>query len=170
MNEGNSCFVADQIARDGSLHSGDIMAWPGHTLLIDQVGTDPFGLDQLRRNGDLTSAQSCDRPSLEVLNNLNFTIIQSGAMGDLPAARIKASDYVRNSSAPVKEHFLNMWKKACYAQLDPNFSETFSNLSGFRMLRHKGDKDPRCLFPPENTPKMANENECTQGCKEEVNT
>lgn len=167
MNERNSCFRRDALSSGSDLQSGDIVAWNGHTLMVDQVGQDPLGIERLNSQGRLNSRVSCDRISEdEIASLLNFTILQSSGSGNFPAARMKAKDYAQYADV-AQDHFSNLFRMACYAQFASDRGRRFQSETATTFLRHKGDEDPRCSFPQDSTPKLKNE-ECTRGCPQEV--
>jgi hypothetical protein len=47
LNERNSCFASPRFSGSESIKSGDILAWSGHVIMIDKVGADPFGLENM---------------------------------------------------------------------------------------------------------------------------
>lgn len=167
MNERNSCFRRDALSTGSDLQAGDIVAWNGHTLMVDQVGSDPLGIERLKTQGRLSNRTSCDRVTdEEIMSLLNFTILQSSGSGNFPAARMKAKDYAQYADVAL-DHFSNMFKMACYAQFSSDRGTRLRSQVQTTLLRHKGDSDPRCSFPEESKPKLKNE-ECTQGCPQEV--
>jgi hypothetical protein len=158
-NEKNSCFNRPIMTPGKTMSSGDIIAYPGHTFMIDQVGEDPLGIEAAKREGRFPrTAKGCSRMEPK-RKNLNFSIIQSSGFGDMPAMRIEASKY--SGAFPA---IRNLIVKACLGEFNQSYKpKAFGTL----LLRHKGNSDSRCTFSEEQTPKLKGE-ECTQGCTQEI--
>lgn len=93
-NNGLSCISRQKsISNGATLNPGDIIAQAGHVVMVDQVGTDPFGIARITRAVDCTAAQL---PS----SRFNFTITQSSAsLGGIGLNRFKISDFLAGDSS-----------------------------------------------------------------------
>lgn len=167
FNERNSCFTRPGFTKDQTLMSGDVVAWNGHTFMIDKVGRDPFGIEKAKANGRFPhSISGCSRYQ-PAKSDLDFTLIQSTGAGNLPAMRIEAKNYGGQSI----RSYLNMSIQACRAQFANSEGQTTvvrpGNRTPVALLRHKGSSDPRCSFATNQIPRLAGE-QCTQGCFKET--
>lgn len=158
-SDSNSCFRRPSFSKNNTIQSGDIIAYPGHTFMIDKVGEDPFAIEQLKRAGRFPrSAAGCNRLEMP-RRQLDFTIIQSSGYGDMPAMRIEAKNY-----PAAYQEMRNLFVQACMAEFQdvatrPQF--------GSVLLRHKGNENPACVFSEEQRPTLRGES-CTGGCPQEL--
>lgn len=162
-NSKNSCFNRPNFQKNETIKPGDVIAWRGHTFMIDRVGKDPFGIEKAKTAGRFPrTIANCARFQPPV-SHLDFTIIQSTGTGSLPAMRVEARNY---SSGTTLRSYLNLAVQACRAQFTSGVVAPTPN-RGTTLLRHKGNSDPRCMMDEEQIPKLKGE-ECTEGCFKET--
>jgi hypothetical protein len=155
----NSCFNRPQMTAQKTIQPGDVIAYPGHTYMIDEVGDDPFGFAQARQRGKFpSSAIGCHRFEVRK-QDLDFTIIQSSGYGDMPAMRIRAKDYYSGYT-----QLRNMAVQACLAHFGQPMN---TSRLGSVILRHKGAENPKCVFTEDKKPSLRGE-QCTGGCKKDL--
>lgn len=166
FTEKNSCFNRPSFTKNSTIQAGDVVAWNGHTFMIDTVGKDPFGIEKAKAKGTFASSISACNRFQPPRSDLDFTIIQSTGAGNLPAMRIEAKNYGGTSV----RSYLNLAIQACKAQFTNAQGSDFVAMPERRnpvaLLRHKGSSDPKCSFSPDKIPRLAGE-ECTQGCFKE---
>ncbi len=173
-NQG-SCLRVVDFSEYSSVLPGDIVVFrnqksgPGHTMLIDAVGDDPFGLAKMK------SEEDCRMRYGE--KEMAFTISQAGShAGRLALTRHEAKSVVRNSSA-ISPILFEMGLMACYAkvekqnrsaQLKPSLSyddrQDLSQIRQAAILRHVGKENSDCVLPNDQTVKLVGE-ECLNSCE-----
>ena len=130
---GLSCLAPVTMNKNLWLQSGDIVALPGHVFMIDQVGSDPFGLQ-----GILSKSQCT--PQLIRVANFDFSVIQSSpSKGGVGINRILAKDYLETSDK-FREAFVDFAVRTCKAK----FGEKPGLAKGIATItRHLGT--PECF-------------------------
>lgn len=127
------CFDRISVSPNQSIVSGDIMAINGHVVMIDQAGSDPFGIKKM------TTLKQCE--NLDVVN-FDFTIMQSSpSKGSIGINRYRANDYLPEAGRAMQEGFLKYAKAACTAWVESKkYTPAYSSVG---IIRHKGT--PECL-------------------------
>lgn len=127
---GNGLDCLERVSFDttSSVQPGDIIARPGHVIIVDSVGSDPFGLAKITKVADCTSAKL---PS----SKYNFNVLQSASMkGGLGVNRIPASEYVKVTTSWASG--INFYAiKACKAKFGTKSNAAYSD--GLAFVRHK---------------------------------
>lgn len=158
----NSCFERVTFEPPATLQPGDLIVFPGHVMIVDLVGPDPFGFERMKQEGTFPRNRSgCyglnPRPEY-----LNFSVIQSAGFGDMAAMRIHARHYIRpnrSSEGVVYNRFRDIYEAACLAYFDGK--SRFKPRRGSNILRHRNT--PECRFDSKNWPRLVGE-ECTGLC------
>ena len=175
----DSCFESPVADIKNLIKSGDIInSGSGHVVMIDKVGQDPFRIEEILdqyRDGTLSKEAALKACSKLDLARFNLVIIHSTSRRMSPnggdgilresakaitsgtakgALRIYARSACRHfiSQYPMSDNPFNV-------NADLEFSEAFS--SNVSVQRHKGMKDPRCVYPTK--PKIQGE-ECVKDC------
>lgn len=126
------CLDRIQVGMNQNLKAGDIMSIKGHTVLIDELGDDPWGM----RNVD--SKSECERITED---DLDFIILQSSpSKGAVGINRYQVQDYLKESSS-MKNAFLKYAKAHCVSSFDQKVSKPVWGDAS--IIRHKGT--PECL-------------------------
>lgn len=164
----NSCLERPMFEPNNSLKSGDILAMQGHALIIDRVGSDPFGIKAMKQEGSFPkSVDQCSRINPDP-DLLNFTIIQSGGYGDKTAMVGEAKVLMGKKSPLMYSSLRDLFKAACQAEFKGSAQATpKTRYSKTALLRHKGVNNPECVFAEDNKPKLLGQ-ECTGDCLEEA--
>lgn len=157
----NSCFAQPGFTSENTILPGDIIAYSGHTFMIDTVGKDPFGLDKMKARGvSMSKASDCDRLPSDADKLFDFRLIQSTGDGSLAISRTEASVYLRRSG--LKNLMDSLLNQACLAKVSGNkVAVKYSNKAN--LLRHRGGEVPGCLIPKEQIPRMTGE-ACVAAC------
>ncbi len=144
---GWNCYDSVKVAPNAYIQAGDIAAVEGHVVMIDQVGTDPFGLAKAN------TPVSCGSLSYK---NFDFAIIQSSpSKNSLGINRFVIKDYLVNEPK-MRTMFLGYAQQACMSKFDKNVRTPVT--SAYGIIRHKQTRS--CLAP-----KMALRNEsCIAQC------
>ncbi len=146
---GLTCLSKITVSPDRSLLAGDIVAIAGHVFMIDEVGRDPFGLDNINRMADCSKVSS---------NDFDFTIIQSSnSKNGIGINRYRGSDYLREVGDTIRSGMEKYAEYACQSRF--NYKTIRPNVSGLSIVRHIGT--PECLA---NRVKFEKE-ECVQECR-----
>ncbi len=161
FTEKNSCFSSPTMTADTTIQPGDIIAFSGHTFMIDTVGKDPFGLDKMKiRGGRIKSKQDCYNLPDDAEENFDFRIIQSAGLGSLAVSRTEASTYISKSN--LMRYVEPFMISACIAKVTGQKMTSPKNLRT-ALLRHRGSEVPGCLIPKNQMPHMTGE-ECVASC------
>lgn len=132
---GFTCFENITVNSKQSIKPGDIMGISGHVVSIDTVTNDPFGLSFLKNEKDCNTIN---------YKNFDFTIAQSSpSKNGIGINKFKISDYLDESSATMRNGFVEMGKQACLAKFQNTSIKPKSSSWGF--IRHKGTAE--CLAP-----------------------
>ncbi len=127
-----SCFSRINVSGSGGLRPGDLATIRGHIVAIDQVGNDPFGIQEI------TSLSQCDAIDGR---KFDFVVIQSSpSKNSIGIHRHRAYDYL-SGEATMKKLFVDYAKAACKARL--NGTTVKPMLSDMSIIRHLGT--PECL-------------------------
>lgn len=148
-NNNMSCLQKISVTSQSTLHAGDIVAIYGHVVMIDSVGSDPFGISNAGSATECSNLQA---------SGFDFVIIQSDpSFGGIGINRYKASDYLYNDST-MRE---GMEKYAYYACLAHFKKTTYTpNLGKLSVIRH--NLSSSCMG---NRVKLEQES-CVQDCSE----
>lgn len=134
-NNGLSCFDVQTINANNRLKAGDVIAVPGHVVLVDSVGADPFGVR------DISSLNDCRLEKMDP-TKFDFVVIQSSPYKNaIGISKSLARDYIPTSeklTEGLKVHALN----ACRAQfkVGPVTKDPLAHI-----IRHK--ESGSCLAP-----------------------
>jgi hypothetical protein len=89
QKNGLSCMAKITVTPKSDLKAGDIVAVQGHVLMIDSVGSDPFGLNGIK------TADGCSKIEAK---NFDFAVIQSSPSKNAAGInRYQAKDYLYES-------------------------------------------------------------------------
>jgi hypothetical protein len=128
-NNGLTCMDAMNFLNPTNIQPGDLIVEHGHVIMIDQLGSDPFGLNRF------TSLSQCQPSNINV-SQFNFVINQSSPVnGGLGMNRYLASDYFRQNStmAVGLQHYA-----ASLCQIKFGAAAAFST-SLISIVRHSSD-------------------------------
>lgn len=108
---GLSCFAPVSFKGTDTIRPGDILASGGHIMIIDTVGSDPFGIAGMTREADCElSKMTSDR--------FQMTYLQSGsAKGGLGISRIRPQKFLPDDEAPMDDGMRDYAVAACRAKL-----------------------------------------------------
>lgn len=149
QSNGLRCLAKITVSKTNSIKSGDVAAINGHVVMLDDVGTDPFGLNKITKAEDCTSSKI-------LTSNWNFTIAQSSpSKSGIGINRFAAKDYLKESST-YKNGLMNYAVAACRAKFGLSATVDTTNLS---VVRHK--KTAECKAPA----LQANKEDCVDSCK-----
>lgn len=144
---GLTCLSKISVTSANSIQSGDIVAVSGHVLLIDKMGTDPFGIRSARTESDCSKITS---------DSFDFSVGQSSpSKNGIGINFYEARNYLP-TSAKFKTGLEKYAYYACLAKVN-NRSYT-PNLGTLSVVRHKGTA--ACMAP---RVKMARES-CIETC------
>ncbi|WP_413291475.1 hypothetical protein [Bdellovibrio sp. HCB337] len=126
QKNGLSCLAKITLTPTSNLKAGDIVAVPGHVLMIDSVGNDPFGL-----NGAKTT-EDCEKLSV---SNYDFVVIQSSpSKNAVGMNRYQARNYLPEAEK-MKAGLERYAYYACLARV--NNQNYTPNLGTLSVIRHK---------------------------------
>lgn len=127
-SSGFTCFNNVTATPTTSILPGDILGVNGHVVIVDKVGSDPFGLRRLK------SISDCD--SINSSTYFDFVVSQSSpSKGGVGLNRYLAKDYLKESTKMMTA-FVGVAKAACQAYFGGKNVATPS--SAYGILRHKG--------------------------------
>jgi hypothetical protein len=153
QSNGLTCLSKITVTPSMSLKAGDIVAVPGHVIIIDRVGADPFGIATVQ------SASDCSKITSD---SFDFTIAQSSPSKEgVGINRSIAKDYLPTSEK-MKAGLQKYAYYACLAKFNSkNYTPSLGTLS---VIRHKGTTacmDKRVVLARES---------CIQSCSSGVFT
>jgi|GEM_PF-2183411 len=133
-NSGWTCYDSVKVAPNLFIQAGDIAAIQGHVVMIDQVGSDPFGLANVK------TPSECSALSYK---NFDFAIIQSSpSKNSMGINRFTVKDYLVG-----EPHMQNMFtgyaQQACLSKFDKLIRTPVT--SAYGIIRHK--QIASCLAP-----------------------
>lgn len=132
-----------------SFSPGILMANSGHILMVDEVGSDPLGLNQV------TSQSQCRNLNA---SHFDFTVIQSSnSKNGVGMNRFKASDYFGSGNS-MREPLIEYQRAHCVARFTGG-AQPYSN-ARLALVRHRKE-DPACVAPERVA--LANES-CVATC------
>jgi hypothetical protein len=127
QSNGLTCLSKISVASSVSMKAGDIVAVKGHVILIDKVGSDPFGIANAKTTAD------CDKLSV---SNFDFVVAQSSPSKEgVGINYFEARDYLPTSEK-MRTGLLKYAYYACLAKVN---SKTYTpNVGTLSVVRHKG--------------------------------
>ncbi|MFP5520455.1 MAG: hypothetical protein ACLGGX_11165 [Bdellovibrionia bacterium] len=121
------CLKNIEVSPQQTIAAGDIVAVYGHVFIIDEVGSDPLGLQQAKNEAQCETLTSQD---------FDFRILQSSnSLGGVGINRFEGSEYLE-TSPKFKEGFEKLAKESCRARFQKK--TTTPNLGIMAVVRHKG--------------------------------
>ena len=149
QNNGMSCLQKITLSPKDNLRAGDIVAVQGHVLMIDSVGSDPFGLNTVKSASQCASLTAKD---------FDFVVAQSSpSKNGIGINRYEAKDYLYESDK-MKAILEKYAYYACEAKFNnKNYTPSFGTAS---VIRHTMTAD--CLG---TRIKLAQES-CIQSCSQ----
>lgn len=146
---GLSCFDYVKFEKSDSIKPGDILASQGHVVMVESVGSDPFGIAKF------VLPLQCAKENMSV-SRFDFTILQSGSLKNgLGIDRIRAADYFAEGGA-MAEALIDHAVNACLA--NTRGTSVVSKAAKANFVRHLGTKE--CMDQPV---RLAHE-ECIMAC------
>jgi hypothetical protein len=122
QKNGLSCFSPITVSAKQHLLGGEVVASSGHIIMIDDVGTDPFGVKNIKNPAD------CNLRTISS-ENFNFSIIQSSPYKNaIGIGKSKASAYLKESSS-MRAGFEKYAVSACQAQFGKNQTPKVSEIT-----------------------------------------
>lgn len=127
QNNGLTCLNKISVTATTSLKAGDIVAVPGHVLMIDRAGADPFGIAKAKTTSDcnnITPAQ------------FDFSVAQSSPNKEGVGINHYEARYYLPTSSKMQAGLLKYAYYACLAKV--NAKAYTPNLGTLSVVRHKG--------------------------------
>lgn len=148
QSNGLRCLEKIKVSKTSTIEAGDIIAINGHVMMVDEIGDDPFGLD------DINSSSDCSKVSSA---KFGFVISQSSpSKGGIGINRYRFSDYAAGSTT-FKKGVEAYAFAACKAKFGGSATVSSPNLS---IIRHKGTAECKAAKA------LTEENEdCVSSCK-----
>jgi hypothetical protein len=126
-SNGLSCLAPVASKAGDSLRNGDILASTGHIVMIESVGSDPFGIERLQKVSDCRTENISHK-------NFDFAMLHSSpTKGGVGINRSKAADYLDESSA-MRSALVDYAIAACKAKFG---QPSTVKPSTARLVRHK---------------------------------
>lgn len=163
----NSCMENPVMDSNSTIKAGDVInASSNHTLIIDKVGNDPFGLNKVQ------SVEGCNSLSIK---DFNFSIMQSSTKYKVSGIhRMNIKTYYGH----IKHPLVKLGRKVCKTKFTKKPIQLKKERAGsyrpkgssknvpvfFGVLRHKGKTEPGCTF---DTPPKIKGGECVDNCFKE---
>ncbi len=131
QKNGLTCFDYANFKNNDNLKSGDIIAKAGHVVIVQAVGSDPFGIKDIRQESDcLLSNMS--------LSRFDFTLIQdSPDKGGVGIQSSKAADYLLKETV-MPEGLLEAAVTACQAKFGKSAAAKNQKIA---IVRHAGTSE-----------------------------
>ncbi|MFN3698197.1 MAG: hypothetical protein ACK4VO_12235 [Pseudobdellovibrio sp.] len=148
---GFKCFSNVIASPSESIRPGDIVGVRGHVVMIDKIGSDPFGLKKLK------SANDCSNMKID---NFDFIVSQSSpSKNGIGINRYVVRDYLKETGpGKMQTAFIGIAQAACQAYFSQKNVPTPSQDYG--IIRHKGTSE--CLT---SQVQLANQS-CVSQCRE----
>lgn len=135
VSNGMPCLQKVSMGVSGTVKSGDIAAIPGHVVIIDSVGSDPFGISKI------TTVDQC---STLTASKFNFVIAQSSpSKNGIGINRFSAADYLAETQS-LRTGFEKYARDACKAKFQKK--DALMQATNFQVVRHK--LTPTCIDQP----------------------
>jgi hypothetical protein len=145
------CLQPAQFTADAAMVSGDIIVWPGdpgHAMIVESTGTDPFGIQKIMNKEDQTKKRDesyCLGDSFQSQVNaqdFDFKLIMSGTPNGegVGTLRVRAKDYFSNEKYDKRfgSYMKELAVKACKAKLGkPQDGVIEKQRREFVVLRHE---------------------------------
>lgn len=129
-NSGFSCFDNVTVTSQSSIKPGDIVGVPGHVVVVDKVGVDPFALRFVN------NINGCNKLNYK---DFDITITQSSpSKGGIGVNKYKVKDYL-DETTKMRTAFTQMGYYACLAKFQGKSYKPEVAEWGF--IRHKGTAD-----------------------------
>jgi hypothetical protein len=129
---GWSCFENVRVDQNSTLQSGDIAAYRGHVVIVESVGSDPFGLRAVYDRSQCVSL---------AVRNFDFVFIQSSPSQEhLGINRYLAKEYLEKAGL-MTDLFMHYAKQACLSKFDG--VERTPSTEKYGVVRHR--KNSQCL-------------------------
>jgi hypothetical protein len=146
---GYTCMEKIAVSANDTLKAGDVVAVHGHIVIIDTVGSDPFGIK------DVKTAASCSALNVK---DLDFVVAQSNpSKAGLGINRFEAKEYARSGEGgKMKDAFMAYAKAACLAKFSGKVVTPSVGTSS--IVRHK--LTPECM----GTRIALSQQACVQSC------
>jgi len=129
-----NCYERITVNDRSTIRPGDIAAYPGHIVMVDSAGADPFGLR------GVSNLSQCDRLSVR---NFDFVLIQSSSSQEhLGINRYHASEYLAGGGN-MTDLFVKHARAACLSKFDHRGRVPSSSAGA--VIRHRGTT--ACLAP-----------------------
>ena len=149
QKNGLSCLEKITVTPKEQLRAGDVVAVRGHVLIVDSVGSDPFGLDEIK------SASSCSAVSYK---KFDFVVAQSSPSKEgIGINRFEAKDYLPDSSL-MRDVLTKYAKYACQARF--GIKNITPNIGSASIVRHKLSSECR------GTRVALEKESCVAGCSQ----
>jgi len=133
LGEDMSCFKKVKTGSKAVVQPGDLFASNGHIFIINKVGADPLGVNQI-----IESGESCSTVSHE---NFDFTVFQSSPTNGAIGLNHMQASYYLSDSETMMNGFEKFAKKHC-ENLKNNLQES-QNIQEASLIRHK--MTPDCM-------------------------
>jgi len=125
QSNGLSCLAKITVTPKMEIKAGDIVAVPGHVLMIDSVGADPFGLNGIKKPEDCANVSS---------KNFDFVVIQSSPSKNATGInRYQARNYL-DESDKMRNTLEKYAYYSCLAKI--NNKNYTPNLGTGSVIRH----------------------------------
>ncbi len=129
------CIAPITVTASEALRPGDIVAINGHVLMVDDLGSDPFGLK------NITDVKQCKSSNISY-RNFTFNILQSSpSKGGHGVNRYKVADYLAGTGT-IRDGLEDYALEACFAKFGEPRTPKVSTLS---IVRHTGTSE--CIAP-----------------------
>ena len=152
------CLKPLKISSKITIQAGDVLAWPGHVVMIESVGTDPLAIGNSPKK---FTAKAPDCSTTGNPEHFDFVIIQSSAGEDgIGVNRMNARDFF-TKVVPAKGLELQKIAQAvCFAKQKKKpllrisrvvLTENGISKNTFTLLRHRvlqGESVPACQTQP----------------------
>ncbi|MBO9667728.1 MAG: hypothetical protein J7501_13055 [Bdellovibrio sp.] len=127
QSNGLTCLSKISITASTSIKPGDIVAVPGHVLMIDRAGSDPFGIASAKTTSDCSNLS---------VTNFDFSVAQSSPSKEGVGINHFEARYYLPTSEKMQAGLLKYAYYACLAKVN---SKTYTpNLGTLSVVRHKG--------------------------------
>jgi hypothetical protein len=143
------CLKHVDVTSSSSIKAGDMIASEGHVVMVDSVGPDPFGIN------NIASAAQCTSANVSA-SRFNFTIMHSSpTKGAIGIYRVKASSYFPGQS-DMRTALEAYAVGACKARFGIASSPRSTAAS---LIRHSGDA--KCI---DAKPVALRRSSCLKSC------
>jgi hypothetical protein len=133
QKNGLKCFYPITVSADKNLMGGEVAASSGHVVMLDDIGSDPFGIKNIKSLSDCNSTNVSYR-------HFNFSILQSSPYKNaIGIGKAKAAAYLAES-ASMRAGFEKYAIAACQTQFGKSQTPKSSDVT---IIRHEGS--PACI-------------------------